>query len=271
MQLSEENIKFFQSFFKEKTGIILDQEKSYLLETRLIPIAKKFNIRSFDDYILKLRINNKDLLKDSLEAITTNETYFFRDIKPFDFFQKNTLKDIIAATPAHETINILSAACSSGQEAYTLAMILMENKFKLGGRDFKITGIDISSKMVEKARAGIFNQFEVQRGLPISYLLKYFNRLDENYWEIKNEVKEKCVFTEANLLDKLENLGSFECIFARNVLIYFDNLTKKNIVRNFADIMKKGASLYLGSSETNNILPDFFYQIPDFRSIYKRV
>ncbi|MDX1949705.1 MAG: protein-glutamate O-methyltransferase CheR [Rickettsiales bacterium] len=271
MKLNEDNIRYLQSFIKTKTGIALESDKNYLLESRITPIARKFGLKSFDELITKIRINTPEIINSVIDAITTNETYFFRDIKPFEFFQKNTLSDIVANTPNSATIKILSSACSSGQEAYSLAMLLNESKIKLNGRDFFIKGFDLSPVMVERARQGIFNQFEVQRGLQINYLIKYFQKIDENNWKIKDDIKKKCSFYEANLLSELPENDEFDCIFARNVLIYFDDNTKRLVLNNLISKLKKGGSIYLGSSETLNILPEKLHQTPDFRSVYKKI
>ncbi len=271
MKLNEDNIRFLQNFIKTKSGIALENDKNYLLESRLTPIARKFNLKTFDELISKLRINIPEVTNFVIDAITTNETYFFRDIKPFEFFQKNTLSDIVSSTPNSATIKILSSACSSGQEAYSLAMLLSESKIKLNGRNFLIKGFDLSPTMVERANSGIYNQFEVQRGLAVNYLIKYFTKIDESNWQIKEDIRKKCNFYTANILNELSDNDEYDCIFARNILIYFDDNTKKQALSNLVSKLKKGGSIFLGASETLNILPDKLHQIPDFRTIYKKI
>lgn len=226
MQLENHHINFFKDYFLKKTAISLGDDKSYLIENRLLPVIKKFNYKSFDELILNLKTGNVSVVNECVDAISTNETYFFRDIKPFQIFEKEIIANIVSNSNL-DTINIWSAACSSGQEPYSIAISLLENKLALKGKKFRIIATDISKSILEKAKAGIYNNFEVQRGLPINLLIKYFDKIGEGAWKIKDEVKKNIEFSEFNLLDDISYLGSFDCVFCRYVLIYFDEPTKK--------------------------------------------
>ena len=269
MQLESHHISFFKDYFLKKTAISLGDDKSYLIENRLLPVIKKFNYKSFDELILNLKTNNIAVVNDCVDAISTNETYFFRDIKPFQIFEKEIIPNIISKSNS-DTINIWSAACSSGQEPYSLAISLLENRLALKGKKIRILATDISKNILAKAKEGIYNSFEVQRGLPINLLIKYFDKVGETNWKIKDEVKKIIEFTEFNLLNDITSLGSFDCVFCRYVLIYFDEQNKKNIVEKIAKNLNSGGYFLMGTSETNNISPDLLSQHEQLRSVFVR-
>jgi chemotaxis protein methyltransferase CheR len=270
MNLESHHINFFKYYFLRKTAISLSDDKSYLIENRLLPVIKKFNYKSFDELILNLKTNNISVVNECIDAISTNETYFFRDIKPFQIFEKEIIAKIVANCKS-DTINIWSAACSSGQEPYSIAISLLENKPALKGKKIRILATDISKNILEKAKEGLYNNFEVQRGLPINLLIKYFDKVGETNWKIKDEVKKNIEFTEFNLLDDITSLGSFDCVFCRYVLIYFDEQNKKNIVDKIAKNLNNGGYFLMGTSETNNICPEFLLQHEQLRSVFVKV
>jgi chemotaxis protein methyltransferase CheR len=269
MQLESHHINFFKDYFLKKTAISLGDDKSYLIENRLLPVIKKYNYKSFDELILNLKTNNVAVVNECVDAISTNETYFFRDIKPFQIFEKEIIPNIVLNSNS-DTINIWSAACSSGQEPYSIAISLLENRLALKGKKFKIIATDISKSILEKAKTGIYNNFEVQRGLPINLLIKYFDKVGDANWKIKDEVKKIIEFTDFNLLDDITNLGSFDCVFCRYVLIYFDEQNKKNIVEKIAKSLNNGGYFLMGTSETNNLCPDILNQYEQLRSVFVR-
>ncbi|HCR85147.1 MAG TPA: chemotaxis protein CheR [Alphaproteobacteria bacterium] len=269
MSLSKENITFLKLFVEEKSGIKITDDKEYLLSSRLSPLIKKFSFENFNDLVLAIRTNKKDVISDAIEALTTNETHFFRDIKPFEFFQNEILEKQFSLNQHLNKIRILSAACSSGQEAYSLAIAMLENKSVT--QKFEIVGIDINKKMVEKARQGIFSQFEIQRGLPTSHLLKYFDKIGENEWKIKPQLSSYCSFFEKNLFSKISDLGMFDVIFCRNVLIYFDEKKKKDALKIILECLKSGCYILLGASETTNLLPDQLEQNLLMRSAFRKL
>jgi chemotaxis protein methyltransferase CheR len=267
--LTKDNFIFLKIFFEEKTGISIDEEKEYLINSRLIPIIKKYNLLGFSDLILAIRANNFKIIEESINAITTNETHFFRDIKPFDYLEKKIIPEFFAKKNSSEDIKIWSAASSSGQEAYSIAIKMHENKHKMMGRSFKILGTDISSAMVERAIEGKYNQFEVQRGLPTSSLIKYFDKKSENYWEIKSEIKNYCSFKYLNLLNDFSSINAVDLVFCRNVLIYFDETTKIQILKRIVQAMSPQAYLILGASETSNLLPEKIKQTEEMPSVFR--
>jgi chemotaxis protein methyltransferase CheR len=271
VKLSKENIDYLIGFIKKETGISISADKEYLLESRLSRVIKKLDLEDYNSLISELRFRKEEAVKNTVDALTTNETYFFRDHKPFEFFEKKILPDMILKIPDRSTVRIWCAACSSGQEPYSLAMILRENQNLLEERKVQILATDISNKIISKASEGVFNQFEVQRGLPVTYLVKYFDKLDENHWKIKDEISSSVDFKLLNLIADYDVINECDLIFCRNVLIYFDDETKKMILGKISRKLKKDGYLFLGTSETSNLLPEFYKQNQDMRSIYQKI
>ncbi|CAA7615822.1 protein-glutamate O-methyltransferase CheR [Magnetospirillum sp. SS-4] len=262
-----EDFDFVAKLLKDRSGLIITRDKSYLLESRLTPVARKRGMKGLDDLVGGLRGAGEDLLREVTEAMTTNESFFFRDIKPFEQFKTVVLPYLLKARAASKTIRIWSAASSSGQEAYTLAMVLKEEGAKLAGWKIDILGTDISTEMLEKAKAGLYSQFEVQRGLPIQLLVKYFKKTAE-MWQIDPAIRGMVQYREYNLLHDLKPLGQFDVVFCRNVLIYFDQPTKTRVLDNMSRIVPDDAFLYLGGAETVLGISDKFKPIPDQRGVY---
>lgn len=182
--MTPENFKFLTQFLKDESGLIITEEKAYLVESRLVPVARKRGLADLDDLVVAVRSRkDPDLNNGVVEAMTTNESFFFRDIKPFESLKNTVLPHIVPARKAANAkkIRIWSAACSSGQEPYTIAMMLKENPAILQGLDVEIVGTDISNDILDKAREGIYTQFEAQRGLPIQLLMKYFAQVGEHW------------------------------------------------------------------------------------------
>ncbi len=254
----------------EKAGIVFGDDKVYLLETRLNPVARKHGLADIDALAAALRGANKPLLGDFVDALTTNETFFFRDTKPFDEFRQFVLPEIMARRGAERHLRIWSAACSTGQEAYSLAMLLRETGIHQQGWRIDIVGTDISRAVLARAQEGAFTQFEVQRGLPIQLLIKYFRQVGDR-WEIAPEVKAMVQFREGNLMGDLSALGTFNVVFCRNVLIYFDLAQKTAILGRIAKIMKPDGFLFLGGAETVIGVSDKFGIVPNRRGIYHPV
>jgi chemotaxis protein methyltransferase CheR len=214
-----------------------------------------------------MRTAGEDLLREVTEAMTTNESFFFRDIKPFDQFKDMVLPQLLQTRATKRSFRIWSAASSSGQEPYSLAMLIKEEAAKLAGWRIEIVGTDISQEMLEKAKAGYYSQFEVQRGLPIQMLVKYFKKKDE-MWQIDPAIRAMVQYREYNLLNDLKALGQFDVVFCRNVLIYFDQPTKSRVLENISKIMPDDGILYLGGAETVLGISDKFKPIPNQRGIY---
>ncbi|MGE5504947.1 MAG: CheR family methyltransferase [Actinomycetota bacterium] len=262
-----EDFDFVAKMLKDRSGLIITRDKAYLLESRLTPVARKRGFKGLEDLVGSLRTAGEDLLREVTEAMTTNESFFFRDIKPFDQFKALVLPAMLQQRATKKSLRIWSAASSSGQEAYSLAMILKEEATRLAGWKIEIVGTDISTEMLEKAKAGMYSQFEVQRGLPIQYLVKYFKKNAE-MWQIDPAIRGMVQYREYNLLHDLKPLGQFDVVFCRNVLIYFDQPTKTRVLDNISRIMPDDGFLYLGGAETVLGISDKFKPMPDQRGIY---
>ena len=244
------DFELIAQLLKERSGLALNKEKAYLLESRLNPVARKWNFSGFDELAQAIR-NNQDeaLLVDVTEAMTTNESFFFRDQKPFDQFINIVLPHMLEARAAKRSFRIWSAACSSGQEPYTLAMLLKEHADKLAGWRVEIVATDLSNEILDKAEEGLYSQFEVQRGLPISLLVKHFVQVGDR-WQIEDSLRKMIKFQQFNLLGDISALGRFDVVFCRNVLIYFDTPTKTQVLEGIADLLPPDGFLYLGGAET---------------------
>ena len=264
-----EDFALFQTMLKERSGLVLSRDKAYLLESRLMPVARRWNLKGLDDLAGAVRIKSDEkLLKQITEAMTTNESSFFRDNRPFDQFRDTVLPAVMAARDSARRIRIWSAACSSGQEPYTLAMVLRDKAAALSGWTIEIVATDLSSDILEKARAGVYTQFEVQRGLPITHLVKYFRQYGDK-WELSADIRRMVTFREYNLLHDLTPLGKFDIVFCRNVLIYFDQPTKTRVLQSVSRLMPPDGVLYLGGAETVLGVSDQFKPMEGQRGIYR--
>ncbi len=261
----------YKDLLKQKSGLILTQDKSYLLDSRLNPVAKKWGFENLEKMTATLHgVPNKDLINDIIEAMTTNETSFFRDIKPFEVL-KNTVLPFFVKNNARATkkLRIWCAAASSGQEPYTIAMTLKEEAAKMPGWTFEIIATDISHEILDQAKEGLYTQFEVQRGLPITHLMKYFTQAGDK-WQINQDIRNMIKFQYFNLLDPMTGLGQFDIIFCRNVLIYFDQPTKKTVMEKQAQLLPKDGFYFLGGAETVIGITESLKNIPDTRGLYAR-
>ena len=266
--INPDDFDFIAKLVYDRSGLVLTPDKSYLLESRLVPVARKHGLKGLDDLARGLRARSAQLVADSVEAMTTNESLFFRDVKPFEQFRKVVLPRLLETRSAKRSLRIWSAACSSGQEAYSLAMLLCEEGTKLDGWNIEIVGTDLSAQMVERARAGTYSQFEVQRGLPVQMLVKYFRQEGER-WQIDGRLRAMVKYREFNLLSDLSPLGTFDVIFCRNVLIYFDQATKARVLEQAARRLPPDGVLFLGGAETVLGVTDRFEPVPGERGIYR--
>ena len=268
--MTPEDFKYISTLIKGQSGLTLTEDKAYLLESRLLPVARKQGMESLEQLIAKLKASNdRALITDVTEAMTTNETSFFRDQKPFDLFRDILLPEMMEKRAAQKSVKIWCAAASSGQEPYTISILLKEAAAKLAGWNCSILGTDISHQILAKAKAGVYSQFEVQRGMPITMLVKYFDKMDDQ-WQIKQEVKNAVTYKYFNLLDSLKPLGRFDIVFCRNVLIYFDPDTKAKVLSEIADILAPDGMVILGGAETVLGISDRFAPVPGQRGVYKR-
>lgn len=253
---------------KQRSGLALGEDKMYLVESRLLPVAQRHGLSDLTRLIQRVRTPGADaLVADVVEAMTTNETFFFRDKTPFDHFEKVVLPSLISSRAAQKSLRIWCAAASTGQEPYSLAMILKEKFPQVRDWKIDIIGTDISKEVLAKARAGTYTQFEVQRGLPIQLLIKYFKQEGQS-WNISDDIKKMVQYRNYNLLDGFLSLGNFDVVFCRNVLIYFDRETKADVLKRISERMPSDAFLLLGAAETVIGVSDRFQPAGDARGLY---
>jgi chemotaxis protein methyltransferase CheR len=260
--------EYLRKFLRDHSGLDLSADKQYLIESRLLPLARKAGLSGISELVQKLQGGSSALVTSVVEAMTTNETFFFRDKVPFDHFRDTIMPEIIRARAGRKSVRIWCAAGSTGQEPYSLAMCLKEMGASLTGWRVEIIATDLSQEVLEKSRAGIYSQFEVQRGLPIQMLVKYFKQTGET-WQIIPELRAMVQHRQLNLLHDFSQLGTFDVIFCRNVLIYFDQDTKINIFNRFTRLIEPDGFLVLGAAETVVGLTDAFRPIPERRGLYK--
>jgi chemotaxis protein methyltransferase CheR len=265
--MTPQDFDYLRKLLCERSGLVLSAEKQYLVESRLLPVARKHGMNTLAELVGKLKASPPAFTTEVVEAMTTNETFFFRDKLPFEHFRETIMPALLAARPTHRRIRIWCAAASTGQEPYSLAMCLKEMGEKIAGRQVEIVATEFSTQVLEKAKSGIFSQFEVQRGLPIQLLIKYFDQIGDA-WQINPDVRAMVQFRPFNLLHEFTQLGPFDLVFCRNVLIYFDPETKVRVLDRIAQIMEHDGYLVLGAAETVVGLTDSFKPLPDRRGVY---
>jgi len=268
--MSPDDLAFLAADLKQRSGLIIGADKAYLVESRLAPIARRRGLAGIAELIAEMRKPSGEALRAEVtEAMTTNESFFFRDKTPFDMFKADVLPGLMKARASQRTLRIWSAACSTGQEAYSLAMILKEMGPALAGWRIDIIGTDLSKEVLEKAKAGVYSQFEVQRGLPIQLLVKYFRQNGE-LWQIDAGIRAMVRYQHLNLLENFKALGNFDIVFCRNVLIYFDVPTKGDVLNRIAAQMSPDGFLFLGAAETVLGVSEAFRPAKDRRGLYMR-
>ncbi len=248
MAVSDTDFNFYKDLLYQTSGLSLTPEKNYLIESRLTPIASSLGhdgLASFTSYLRTSK--DTQATQAVIEAMTTNETSFFRDKKPFERL-KEILPELEQSKQGDKTIRIWSAACSSGQEAYSISITMGEYLKTKPGLKYEILGTDISKDILKKAERGEYNQFEIQRGLTIQQMVEYFEQDGQN-WRIKQHIRNNVKFQEGNLLRPLSYPGKFDIVMCRNVLIYFDSTTKAQALNNIASKINKGGYLFLGGCE----------------------
>jgi chemotaxis protein methyltransferase CheR len=260
--------EYLRKLLKERSGLDLSADKQYLVESRLVPLARKAGLGGIPDLVARMKSGAEALTAEVVEAMTTNETFFFRDKIPFDHLRDTILPLMLQSRASRRSLRIWSAACSTGQEPYSIAMCLKEKGAALAGWRIEIVGTDLSQEVLEKSRAGIYSQFEVQRGLPIQLLVKYFTQSGE-LWQISPEIRGMVQHKQLNLLQDFSHLGRFDVIFCRNVLIYFDQDTKINIFERLARSLEPDGMLMLGAAESVVGITDAFRPNPDKRGLYQ--
>ncbi|MGO8759038.1 MAG: CheR family methyltransferase [Terracidiphilus sp.] len=251
-----ENYRILQESVFSEVGIVIEDDKSYLFESRLAPVIKQLNLQSIDELCRALKLQGNRQVRQMVgEAMTTNETYFFRDPVQYEAIKNHLLPQLREIHGDRRKLSFWSAAASTGQEAYSLAMMLLEEGFR--DWDIQILGTDISPKVVERARTGLFQQIEVNRGLPASLLVKYFRRSGTG-WQLSDAVRNMVRFTSIDLRQSMRTLGPFDLVFIRNVMIYFDQPTKMNILQQIHGTLFRGGWLLLGGSENALYADEWF-------------
>ena len=261
--------EFLRKLLKERSGLDLSSDKQYLVESRLVPLARKAGLPGISELAQKMKAGGAEpLVAEVVEAMTTNETFFFRDKMPFDHLKDTMLPAILQARSARRALRIWCAASSTGQEPYSIAMCLKGLGPALAGWKVDIVATDLSQGVLEKSRAGIFSQFEVQRGLPIQLLVQHFTQVGD-MWQLNADIRSMVQHRQLNLLQDFSHLGTFDIIFCRNVLIYFDQDTKTGIFERLARVIEPDGFMVLGAAESVVGISDAFKPYPDRRGLYR--
>lgn len=249
MAMSPASFDYIRMLLADLSAIALEDEKKYLVETRLLPVARRAGLSSIDDLVTRLRVPDHPLRQQVVEAMTTNETSFFRDQVPFETLCTIILPDLLARREVSKNLNIWSAACASGQEPYSIAMLLCEHFSHLHDWSIRLVGTDLSAEVLERARNGRFTQLEIERGLPGPLLQKYFRRVDTD-WQLDETLCRMVEFRQLNLSGSWPALPKMDLILLRNVLVYFDVATRQDILHNVRRLLRPDGYLLLGGAES---------------------
>ena len=269
--MSPADYDYLRGLLKERSGLTLSADKHYLVESRLLPVARQAGLSGLAELVAQLKTPGGALLTTRvIEAMATNETFFFRDKMPFEHFRNTIMPALMDARATSRRIRIWCAAASSGQEPYSLAICLREMGARLAGWTVELLATDLSGEVLERAKAGIYSQFEAQRGLPIQMLLKYFTQVGER-WQVNADLRDMVRFRPINLLHDFSPLGRFDVVFCRNVLIYFDMPTKTATFERMSRVVASDGYLLLGAAETVIGLTDLFKPVPEKRGLYAPV
>ncbi len=266
--MNQSDYDYLCSFLKERSGLALAPDKEYLVDNRLLPVARRHGRRTVAELIQMLKAPDAGHLKTEVtEAMMNNESYFFRDRVPFDRLGDTVLPDLLRTRALRKKIRIWCAAASTGQEPYSIAMLL-DQRAELAGWRVETVATDISGDAIERAKAGLYSQFEVQRGLPIQMLMQHFEEV-AGQWRIVERLRHRVDFQTTNLLTDFSRLGQFDVVFLRNVLIYFDRDTKLDVLARVRDSLAPDGYLLLGAAETMVGLGDLFKMVPETRALYR--
>jgi chemotaxis protein methyltransferase CheR len=271
MAIAASDFQFVSDLVRRKSGIVLEAGKEYLVEARLSALVRHEKVESIEALVARLRASASDVMnRKVVEAMTTNETSFFRDIHPFEVLRKQVIPALVASRAVSRSLSIWCAASSTGQEPYTIAMMLSEAIPNL--REWKMTFVatDISTEMVARSRAGRYGQIEINRGLPAAYLVKYFKK-DGLEWQVSDALRSMIEFRTMNLTEAWSGVPTADVVFMRNVLIYFDTATKREILGKARRVLKPDGYLFLGSAETTMGLDEGFERAPFEKSGCYRV
>lgn len=259
MTLTAQEFTFISNLVRRDAAIVLESGKEYLVEARLMPLARQAGIATVSEFVLRAQHRpDSEVLGRIVDALTTNETSFFRDGEPFTAISSMVLPELLSRRAAVRQLRVWSAACSSGQEPYTLAMQLSDHL--PAGWNYEILGTDISAEMLTRAEAGQYTQLEVNRGLPAAALVRHFERVG-THWRVSQQLRRNVSFRRLNLAVPLPPLPAFDVIFLRNVLIYFDVETKRSVLQRVSQALKPDGWLFLGSAETTIGIDDRFERV----------
>lgn len=261
MPINIKDFDFIRTLVRQRSAIVLDPGKEALVESRLSILARREGIDSLEELMQKLHADRTGRLHTQVvEAMTTNETLFFRDIYPYEMLKNIILPELIKKRDAEKRLNIWSAGCSSGQEPYSIAILLKEHFPQLAGWNVRLMASDLSKEMLAKAREGRFSQFEVNRGLPALLLVKYFHQKGID-WQVREDIRRMIDFSDVNLSEPWSAMPYIDILMMRNVLIYFDVETKKKILKEARKVLRPDGYLFLGTAETTLNLDDSFDRV----------
>jgi chemotaxis protein methyltransferase CheR len=262
-----EDVEVVRGVVLSRSGVVIDPTKTYLIESRLAPLARREGFASLGDLVQAIRTRRDDKLMWSVtEVLTSSETCFFRDRAPFDHFRDEILPDLVQRR-GEQPIRIWSAACSTGQEPYSLAMIVDAERPNLPGARIELYGSDLSERCLEKAQSGLYTQFEVQRGLPIRLLVRHFEQMEE-HWALSPRVRQMVRWRRINLLADLRALGTFDVIFCRNVISAFDEAVRRRVLEQLAQALPEDGQLILGLDETVGGVTEALRPVSGRRGVY---
>ena len=257
----------FKIFIQSTTGVVVHEGQEYLVESRLAPIVRSLGFASTADLVKHvLGTRDPQVIGLVADAMMTSETFFFRDRHPFELFRNVVLPRLIEAKRDRRRLRIWSAACATGREPYSLAMVLDEESRRLAGWQIEIFATDLSSAALETAQNGLYNQFEVQRGLPIAMLLRFFQR-DKDKWRIAEHIRSAVRFQQLNLIHDFNRHGPFDVVFCRNVLMYFSPETRKAVMTRMAQVLEPNGLLMLGATEFLSGSEQTFCRMQDHPSL----
>jgi chemotaxis protein methyltransferase CheR len=259
---------YLRQCIKAHSGLVLSPDGQYLVESRLLPVARKAGFHQLGDLVAAIKSARDCVqLTEAIEALITGDTYFFRDKTAFDYVRQTIVPALLVARRQSRTIRIWCAAASTGQEAYSLALCLRDLAARLAGWTVEILATDLSERALDRARTGLYTHFEVQRGLPIKLLIEHFTQSGDQ-WRIASELRAMVGWRQLNLLEDFSSLGSFDVIFCRNVLKYFDRETRSDVLDRLAHVTAHDGYLALGASETVAGMTDRFGAVAGQRGLY---
>jgi chemotaxis protein methyltransferase CheR len=271
MSIAPTDFDYVRDLVRRRSAIVLDAGKEYLVESRLLPVARSNGEGTVGSLLAKVRMSpDGPLARDVVDAMTTNETSWFRDSAPFAALEKYILPELQKARSMERSLSFWSAACSSGQEPYSLAMVLRDFLEKEGTWRVRILATDLSAEMVRRTQGGRYSQIEINRGLPVARMVKDFTRAGRD-WQVNEQLRRMVEVQQLNLAEPFAHIGQFDVVFIRNVLIYFDPPTKKAVLERVRRVLRPGGFLFLGGAETTFGIDDRFERLTFDRATVYRV